>query len=100
MSERENCIREYLKEKGFARTQVGFIYMSEAIRMCMENEVITAKEISSNIGKLHGVRDAQVLSALNYSLSYAKTKGEIDMSLLPFIRESADYIKLTSKKEG
>lgn len=99
MSEKENCIRRFLKEKGFARTQVGFVYMSEAIQMCMENEVITAKGIASNIGELHSVKDGQVLSALNYSLSYAKSKGNIDASLLPFIRESADYIKLTFIKE-
>lgn len=93
MSRKEELIKEYLKSKGFTRNQKGFIYMSEAIALCIENQFISGKELNHVLGEKYVLSTTQVSSALNYSLTYAKSNGLENVSLLSFIRESADKIK-------
>ena len=99
MSRKEELIKEFLKSNGFARKQRGFIYMSDAIELCIENQIISGKELTAILGKKYSLSNSQVLSALNYSLKYAKENGLENVSLLPFIRESADHIKIKLKEE-
>ena len=99
MSKKEELIKDFLKSQGFTRNQKGFIYMSEAIALCIDNQLISGKELNHTLGEKYLLSDSQVLSALNYSLKYAKANGLENVSLLSFIRESADQIKKDLQEE-
>ena len=100
MSRQEDLIKEKLKAQGFTRNQKGFVYMSEAIALCMDNPLIMGKELTQTLGEKYELSASQVLSALNYSLSYARANGLENVALLSFIRESADQIKKELKEES
>jgi len=99
MLQKEELIKNYLKAQGFTRNQRGFMFMSDAIALCIDNQLIRGKELNHLLGRKYLLSESQVLSALNYSLSYAKANGLEEVTLLTFIRESADQIKKELKEE-